>query len=53
MGMDSFQFNKELFKSSCPVNKKSPSQMKTEEARINKYGFNKSNQVSVKEAEDK
>ena len=51
--MDAFQFKKELFKSSCPVNKKSPSQMRREWARINKYCLNKSNQVSVEEAQDK
>ena len=50
--MDAVWFNKELFKSSCPGNKKSASQMWREEARINKYCINESNQVSVEEAED-
>ena len=45
--MDAVQFN------SCPGNKKSPSTMRREEARINKYCVHKSNQVSVEEAEDK
>ena len=53
VGMDAFQFNKELFKSSCPFNKKSPSQMRTEWARINKCCLNKCKQVSVDEAQDK
>ena len=51
--MDAFQFNKELFKSSCPIKKKSPSQMRREERRRNKYCLNKSNHVSVEESEDK
>ena len=46
-GMDAFQFNKELFKSFCPVKNKSASQMRREEARRNKYCLGKSNQVSV------
>ena len=33
VGMGAFQINKELFKSSCPVKKKPPSQMRREEAR--------------------
>ena len=53
VGMDAVRFNKELFKRSCPGNKKSPCQMRREEARINKYCVNKSNQVSVEEVEDK
>ena len=51
--MDAFQLNKELFKSYCLVKKKSPSQMRREEARRNKYCFNKSNQVSLEESGDK
>ena len=51
--MDAFQFNKDLFKSSCPVKKKSPSQMRREEARRNKYCLNKCNKVYVEETKDK
>ena len=51
--MDAARFSKELFKSSCPGNKQSPSQMRREEAGINKYCVNISNQVSVEEAKDK
>ena len=51
--MDAFQFNKELFESSCPFKKKSPSQMRREETRKNEYCLNKFNQVSVEESEDK
>ena len=51
--MDAFQFYKEIFKRSCPVKKKFPSQMRREEARKNKYCLNKSNQISVEESEDK
>ena len=53
VGVDAVRFNKELLKISCPGNKKSPSQIKREEARINKYCVNKYNQVYVEEAEDK
>ena len=53
VGMDALQFNKELFKSSCPVNKKSLSQVRREEARMNKYCLSKSNKVSGEEAKDK
>ena len=41
------------FQSFCPVKKKSPSQMRREEARKNKYCLTKSNQVYVEETEDK
>ena len=51
--MDAYQFNKQLLKSSCPVNKKIPSQMRREWEMINKCCLNKSNQVSVEEAQDK
>ena len=51
--MDACQFNNELFKSSCPVKKKSTSQMRREEARRNIYCPNKYKQVSVEESEDK
>ena len=51
--MGAVRFNKELFKSSCPGNQKSPSQIRREEPRLIKYCVHKSNQVSVEEAEDK
>ena len=52
-GHGCFPIYQGAFQSFCPVKKKSPSQMRREEARKNKYCLNKSNLVYVEETEDK
>jgi hypothetical protein len=52
-GHGCFPIYQGAFQSFCPVKKKSPSQIKREEARRNKYYLNKSNHVYMEETEYK
>ena len=52
-GHGCFPIYQGAFQRFCPVKKKSPSQMRREESRRNKYCLNKYNQVYVEETEDK